>query len=810
MRITGSMYYKNIYSPNQNKLSTSLYEINRQISSGLKIKYAHDDISVFNNTMRLDNEIVTFKQITKSTNSGLKFATQTDSTLNDFQTSLDRVKTLFIQAANATQNGNSLDAIYKELQGLREHLINLSNTSVNGKYIFSGSALDTKPIDQNGNYRGNNIALKSFGGNNVKIQFNIPGSELFLGEESQRKRKITTNIRNINQSELHPNIMKDTALTGSKKVYLKESDTIRDLVGDIDTDKTNDPVSHFYIKGVKSNGVTFSKELTFNSSQKISDLLNGIAELYGKESVNVRLNEYGQIEIEDKVKGSSKIDFHMFAATDFNFDGNGVDDAGGKTLSQLQNLNVKLKSFNNSDSTQFISNTRSVNDIYNSNLFTISGEYKNINTNKKADETTLLKDTVSDLTKKISFSGTATDGTAVNTTLTITNTTSMQDFINALDTAYDKNNTLRFSIKNGKIYVQSSDTASTANLNISLQTQDAAGNALKGFVADSFLVNDKARFLKKDSTVYSNVSQILNSDNSYATYKTKLSEVADLSKGTNTTLDGESLVIEGKNINGEHIQTTINLATAGSTFTLKKDTTGDGVYDTTVGTYNIFNMDPSTRVATPADNVTYKQLTDVINMSLTDQLPTTNTPANYDTAVKNSTSYANTTLDSEGKIVFDQINSTSTKAELSIYDPNHEPGVLSFMRNQSLSITDPKTNFFKQLDKAIEAVKTGRLRPDGESDNPFDIGIQNGIQVIDNLSSHINKVHAKIGSLANSLQSASDRSTLLTINATTLRSDVLDTDIAQATMKLNQLTLNYQAMLSTISRVSKISLVNYL
>ena len=44
----------------------------------------------------------------------------------------------------------------------------------------------------------------------------------------------------------------------------------------------------------------------------------------------------------------------------------------------------------------------------------------------------------------------------------------------------------------------------------------------------------------------------------------------------------------------------------------------------------------------------------------------------------------------------------------------------------------------------------------------------------------------------------------------TIRSSVIDTDLAEASLELTQLTLNYEAMLSTVGRISQLSLVNYL
>ncbi len=813
MRITNSMYYKGVFSPNKNRISQSLFDVNKQISSGLKIEYAKDDVSVFSDTMRLDNEIATLEQAKSSTTSALKISTQTDKALNDFQTTLDRMRVLMVNAANASHNDASLDAVYNELKGLRDHLVTLSNTSINGKYLFSGSAFDTKPMDASGKYHGNDKTLEAFAGSNVKIQYNIPGSELFLGEESQRHRHISTNIKNLNQSELHPDIMKDPLEPAdvAKERYITENDTIRDLMGDVDNDPANDPQSHFYIKGIKHNGQVFYEELTFNSTQKVGELLDKISDLYGHDSVDVTLNQYGQIEVKDKIPGSSKLDFHMFGAVDFNLDGNNTDDAGGKTVLELENSDVVLKGFTNSNLTRPIDKTRLVHDPFDAQRFSISGKFIKLQTNEVAHTDTLLEDALFDKAKKIRLSGTDTQGNGVSITYNVDSTKTIQDLMSTLDNEFDQDDSLNFYLDNGKIKIESSNPNSASNLDIRLETLSSNSTNVKGFGADAALVYDKeVYFDKKGSKLLSNTSQIVREDNSYATPKTKLSEVANLSDN-NQTLDGEKLVIKGKNVNGEYIKATIDFSDNGTTFTLKKDLNSDGNYQLVgLSSYSVFNnSDP--RQATAANDVTYQQLNDVINMVMADKLPATNTADDYDKAIEQSSSYAKTQLDEKGRLTFEETGVASTKSQLSVFfQTNNEPGLLSFQKNASLSVTDPKTDFFAQLDEAIEAVGLGRTRADGDATNPRNVGIQNGIQIIDDLSAHVTKVHTKIGSLSKSLQNSADRSELLSISTQTLRSDVLDTDIAEASLKLNQLTLNYQAILSTIGRVSKLSLVNYL
>ena len=819
MRITNSMYYKNVFSPNKTRISEQLFNTNKQISSGMKIEYAKDDIAVFSDTMRLDNEITTLKQAKSSTDNALKMSTQSDKALNDFQTTLDRMKVLMVNAANATHNGESLYAIHKELQGLRDHLKNLANTSINGQFLFSGTALDTKPIDDTGNYHGNDKALKAFAGSKVQIQYNIPGSELFLGEESQRHRRVTTNVKNYNQSELYPDIMKDPAISRdqAQKKFITASDTIRDLMGDTDTDPGNDPVSHFYLQGQKHDGTSIKKQIDMKSTQSVGELLSAIEDAYGKGSVNVTLNEHGQIEIEDKLQGSSKLKFHLIGAADFNQDGNNNDDAdlkfgtaGEKPISDLEKSEVVTKAFMDSGFTSYTSDVISRQDLYDPSKFIIGGKMLKKADFSNASLSTPLTDVFPVGTDRIVFSGQDTQAGAVGGTFFIANKT-VQDLLNQLDTTYDADNSLQFQLQNGKITFTSNNTASQSNISIHMQTQSAIA-VTDGFAMDSHLAYDGVKFAKNGNTLTGNTPQIVTADNSFATKSTKLSAVADLTQNNNGTLDGTTLKLSGVDISGNRYTAEIYLQSSGSQF--KIDTNGDGIVDSAA--YNIYDAgNPQAPVA--ADNMTYGQLGDVIDMIVTGNLPATNnSAADYNAAVATASSVATTDLTYDGKLRFSQSGTASTKAEIAIEDITttgagiKTAAALSFNLNDSIAITDPKTDFFKQLDAAIESVNLQRIRPENGGRNPRNIGIQNAIQVIDDVSSHVEKMHAKIGALSNSLENSSQRSELLSVSTMSLRSTVLDTDIAEASLKLNQLTINYQAILSTIGRVSQLSLVNYL
>ena len=697
MRVTQSMYYDSIYGTNNQKLTKELFDVNKQIASGLKIQYASDDVRTFTETMRLDNEVTTLGQIKKSTENGTKVSEQTDTVLSDFNSDMERMRTLLIQAANDTNDDASRDAIAKELRGLEKNLKSLANTSINGKYLFSGSAVDIKPIADDGTYNGNGDVLNAFIGNNNYQQYNISGSELFLGEEKSTRREITSNVVN-------DNLLK----TGS----ISSTSSIAELMGDKDTSKLNR--SHFYIRGTKSDGTAFKDIISLNEDESVQDLLDKIETDYGNKSVDVSINDSGEIVVKDKLKGSSKLDFHMVSAVDYNVDYTGVP-----------------------SDTQLGSDRAYVDDI---------------------DD----------------LDGAKTDY----------DTTTGSDYF------------VREFSKSG------------------LQSADGAAQNIEG------LVYDRTQFEQDGPLLSSNVSQIIKDGNAFASSSTKIAEVADISKGTvdttDDTLAGSSLALSGTDINGQQYDVTIDF----------KSSNDGGSQFTYNGTkYNIYDMDPNGRKAVDADEMTYQQLMDVINMVVTDNLPASSPGSEdeYDQAIKDSNLQGATSLSYDGKLNFKDLTAANTEASISLYDPNSDDfttnsqgevtasaSIMTFNTNSALTITDPKTDFFKEIDQIITSVEDNKLYPDSSSGTMRSIGMENSLAKMDELLDHVNRIHAQVGAQSNTLNTSLSQTQTLEMSTISLRSSVIDTDMAEASLELTKLDTNYQAMLSTVGKISKLSLVNYL
>ena len=718
MRATLSGYYRNLQF-DQSKVAKELFDVTKQISSGQKIQYAHEDTSVFVDAVRLDNEVTTLTQVKQNAQSGLQVSTNTDTTMNEMTKILEAMKVKLVSAANESHSPESLNAIAAELRGLENNMLQLANTSVNGRYLFSGTEINTKPIDVNGVYQGNDKDMKAFIGSGVDQTYNINGQDLFLGAENDTQRKITTNVPQFSLTQLYPDVMVATTTPrelGTEE-YLTQNNTIRDLMGDTDTDTTNDPQSHFYIRGTRSNGESFKEKISdIDSDQTIDVLLARIEKAFGEGTVSVTLNEDGQIEVEDKFKGSSKLDFHMVGAVDF------------------------------------------------------SG-------------------------------GAAAD---VNS-------------IDLLDTG-----TTDFGLIADEIVAGTPPAALVNNLYVKEFTKSSLTSAPGAASNIEGIVYDRTQFTHNGPKLESNTSQVIktgtkdangeSASNLFATDATKLIDVFDF----DTAAAGPSVLrLQGTQKSGAPYDLDIvfpNPLTSDVEVRTAALPAGTGAL-----LYTIANGDVDGNTTT-GEEMTYRQLMDVINMAINNQTPTDGNALSYRTAIDNANTSSSVNLSYDGKITFED-STSPTSAEISLYDASSDdftlPGVVNgsmatFNSNNTLSISDPKTDFFKQIDEAIKSVELGRIRADGDVEDPRNVGVQNAIQALDDLSNHLYNQHSVAGVQSQTLQVTSDRTEMLIINTQILRSETLDVDIAEASLELKQLELNYQAMLSTVSRISQLSLVNYL
>ncbi len=655
MRITNQLRYDN-FSNDYKRSSELLNKLNEQISSGHKIQNSFDDSSIYIDSLRLEYEKNSFAQIKKSSQSAQEFASNSDTVLNEFSDKLIQFKTKLIQAANASNSTTNFGALANDLEAIKENLKDLANSSINGKFLFSGTAFSTKPIDSAGNYLGNDKEISATTGADVSLVYNIDGYSLFLGKDSDYNKIISTNAKMYSDNNLK---------------LLKDKDSIKKLVeynGNNPGDIGSQTKAYFYIQGKNSDGTSFKNKIELSVDDSVDNLLNEIKNSFTpNDGVNVVLNDYGQIEITDKNKGSKLLDFSIIGAVDKD----GGSDANVTDIDDLANgSNVNIISF--------------VKSGYNNSI-------------------------------------------------------------------------------------------------------DAANEEV------SF---DRNYFSKKGNSILGNISQIDKNTNDYATAKTLLVDASGVS-----SLDNTAFTIKYTDINGNAKSAQIDLSNSGSTFSVNGNS------------YHIYDAQGN---ATNADDMTFQQLNDVISMIVSDNLPATDSKSDYDSAIKNAKNSVSISLDYRGRLHIEDKLNKSSKIEFSMYDSKNDDfsssvgNTLSFMSNNAVTVEDPNVDIFKDLDAIIKGVREGRLSMDGDNGDKRNIGIENAIRRVEHIRDHVAKMHTKIGSLSNALDGAYQRSDMLQLQVTTLQSDIADTDMGETLAKYNQVSISLQAMLSTIAKINKISLLDYL
>lgn len=744
MRISNQYnYYTSIqnYTDGQSLLN----KYNLQLQTGQLIQHSWENANVYINGSRLEYEMANIGQIIQGTQAAQEMAKNTDTALKNITELLEKFKTLLVKASSDGNSQTSREAIAKELKLVRDSIVNIANTSINGQYLFAGSNTATKPFDKFGNYTGNKDNIFVVSGAGTQIPYNIPGWDLFFKPDSNINKIISTNVSMIDGRY-------DVNSNPEQKKYLNEESKFSYLIGQnyvqnggLDPDKDFDyadsklpfPSSSMYIQGVRPDGTSFKATINVGPEDKIGDVLENIGKLYGNTDANkvveVTMNDSGQIEIKNLQEGNSSLDFHAVAMTP-----------------QLQDAD-QIKALSAAAAAEGISMDEVTNRIM------------------QAAHGGDLNNTKSPVTIEVN---------GEQFTVDIHKT----DFIKS-------------------------------NIN---------GNKTNGADFD-------VPFEKDGNTVFGNVSQVIKGTSEYATDSTKLSEVL---ANANGDMKGQKLEMEITSKSGQKYKVEIDLENSKVSYQDPNDPTKTISFPITHSQYNEATG-TSVGMQTRPEDITYGQLNDIIGMFASDKVPTTTINANPNGTINNgdfqtiqqnindSKDFVEVSMDYKGRISITDKFSTNTNIGLILKDSNSNSGFPSagevsngsgfvFSANNSLTIDDPNIDLIKDLDEMIDAVLNGNMRADSEGSDPRNTGLQGALERIDHLQDHVRKMQTTIGAYTNNIEETNKRMTFLNINVASIKSGVTDADYGQTYMQFMQTMVSYQAMLSATSKISQISLLNYL
>ncbi|WQS13464.1 flagellar hook-associated protein FlgL [Helicobacter pylori] len=828
MRVTfGSKY--NQMNNYQNALQNKINDANTQIASGLKIRYGYQNSDINNQNLKFQYEENTLDQGIDVAQNAYTSTLNTDKALQEFSKTMETFKTKLIQSANDVHSETSRAAIANDLERLREHMMNVANTSIGGEFLFGGSKVDRPPIDSEGKYHGNGEDLNALISSDNLVPYNISGQDLFLGADKDKHKLITTNIKLLNQNKLHPDVM--DALEHSslpEEVFIKPSDTLRELIGDNDKDPTNDPKEFFYLQGIRPDGSSFKEKFALDkayqnkeSATKVSDLLDKIAHAYGNTSqnkvVDVSLNNWGQIEIKNLTPGSENLDFHL-VSSDGDFDNLDALRSSGKRVTEY------VKSAFVTD--RSLSQVKAVPNMYNPRVLEIPSVFVTKD-NVLANKNTKLSEIFGDSVETLKINASRLDDTSaikipnlpvyldIPILLDVKNST-IKDLKDAIKERF--NNEVDVEIEtNGRLRIID-NSSNQSPISFALSALDQKGLEVAGIPTNNASEYQKTYFNKEGAKLESNVAQI--AQNGAANGSTKLSEVA------NGSLENSVFNMKLNDVNGSFLEVQMILDNNGAFLSLP-----NGIK---IPLYNPTSADIQ---ASKPNEVTYRQLMDAMSIALnysntdpaiyqqiSDNPTSKESKERFIGLLKQAKANLSVNLNEEGKVIIQDNMHSNTKMQFMLFDKDandfsqnalhSDKPSLKLNANNALIIDKPSVNFFDQLENIITSVRKGIYRPDALGDtyssDMRNLGIQNGITLIDHLSDHIEKMIAKNGAHGKAFENIIRRNEVLKTQVQSIRGETTGTDMAETYNKFSNLTNNYNAVLASTNKINNLSLTKYL
>src|SRR5699024_3813614 len=136
------------------------------------------------------------EQYQRNTNEVHNWMDNSDAALDKATQTMQKLRELAVQASNDTYDEEERKNIMEEAEQLKQHLIDIANTNVTGKYIFNGMDTDTAPIsvDENGDITKIEISSKPVKlevSDGTKLKANVDAGGVFAGDSSNDDGEVT-------------------------------------------------------------------------------------------------------------------------------------------------------------------------------------------------------------------------------------------------------------------------------------------------------------------------------------------------------------------------------------------------------------------------------------------------------------------------------------------------------------------------------------------------------------------------------------------------------------------------------------------
>jgi flagellar hook-associated protein 3 FlgL len=160
--------------------ASRLASLQAQMSSGQQITTPSDDPSGTVQALQLRGELKRNTHYATNSNDALAWMSTSDTTYSQIVKLAQSARSITLQGLNSgTSTGTSNTALADQIDGIRTSLINLANTTYNGRPIFGGTTSSTVAYQPDGTYVGDQGTISRTVGAEASVQINQTGTQVF-------------------------------------------------------------------------------------------------------------------------------------------------------------------------------------------------------------------------------------------------------------------------------------------------------------------------------------------------------------------------------------------------------------------------------------------------------------------------------------------------------------------------------------------------------------------------------------------------------------------------------------------------------
>lgn len=186
-----------------------------QLSTGKKISRPSDDPVIAMKGMNFRTQVSEVEQFKRNVGEVHNWMDNSDAALDKATQAMHRLSELAVQASNDTYDNEERQSILEEVEQLKEHLVDIANTNVNGKYIFNGTNTGNKAVTINDDgtvdaTQINSKPVKIEVSKGTALTVNVNANEVFNTEFFNAIEDFEQVLRSGDETEEEPSSLDDS------------------------------------------------------------------------------------------------------------------------------------------------------------------------------------------------------------------------------------------------------------------------------------------------------------------------------------------------------------------------------------------------------------------------------------------------------------------------------------------------------------------------------------------------------------------------------------------------------------------------